>query len=269
MAANDETEFGILHWAIVFAGFQQSTGRPSGSFKLWQRVHAAAGGKMFRSEFRAWNDDVDELANLIFHASGDHLAPTINVAGYSWGGMTAANFCRRLAERGIEVDRVVLCDPVYRHRYWFGNWRALVPGSTIRIPPNVRRVDVFRQSVNLPAGHNVVADCPNTYVAEAIELNRRHEWMDDAAIFHETFVGAVRGGIWSTGNNWSGSSSKPGDSRGWFCISFIEHRNAKIDSPPESRRSRSTTKRGWNRSPWNRTRSPGTQPRRFKTTIAF
>lgn len=191
-----DADVGILNWAIVFAGFQQSTGRPSGSFKLWQRAHAAGNWNhdvRFRSEFRAWNDDVEEIANLVFHATHSAFAPTINVAGYSWGGQTAANFCRRLADRGIEVDRVVLCDAVYRHRYWLGNWRAFVPGSEILIPENVRRVDWFRQSRNLPAGHQIVAESKNTIIADPVELDRRHEWMDDAGDYHDAFISAVRG----------------------------------------------------------------------------
>lgn len=191
---NAQCDFGVISWAIIFGGFRQKTGRPSGSFNLWRKVHAQFGANRFRSEFRAWNDDVDEVANLVFHASRSDLAPNVNVAGYSWGGAAALRFCRRLADRGIEVDRVVLSDPVYRHCYFAGNWRAFVPGSRIRVPENVRRVDWFRQRVDFPGGHDLVCDDPGyTLIAEPIELCRRHVWMDDAPEYHATFLRALQG----------------------------------------------------------------------------
>ena len=52
---------------------------------------------------------------------------------------------------------MLLSDAVYRHAYWLGNWRALVPWSVIEIPANVQRVTWFRQYSDRPQGHDLRA----------------------------------------------------------------------------------------------------------------
>jgi len=106
--------------------------------------------------------------------------PSIKIYGYSWGGAAAIRLAGELHKRGLPVDNLVLSDPVYRHWYWAGNWRAFWPFSKLYVPVNVARVDVFSQRQNLPSGHEVVAlDPEQTIVTNRGVLGVNHQYMDD------------------------------------------------------------------------------------------
>jgi hypothetical protein len=78
----------------------------------------------------------------------------------------------------------VLCDPVYRHWYVLGDWRAFVPWIAIQIPCNVRRVDWLRQKTNWPRGHELVAECEGaTDIADPILLECEHVHMAERMEF--------------------------------------------------------------------------------------
>lgn len=119
-----------------------------------------------RVESLAWDADWrSEAAFIARHAPPD-ADPLVCIYPYSWGfGWGAIQLARELDRLHIPVYGMKVCDGVYRHSYRCGNWRALVPGSVVRLPPNVRRntnhlmqdgVELFVQRNSLLRGHRVV-----------------------------------------------------------------------------------------------------------------
>lgn len=79
---------------------------------------------------------------------------------------------------------MVLSDPVYRHKYWAGNWRAFVNCIPIKISDNVEQVHWFRQKENWPKAHEL-STSENTKVYGGKFYDRTHAYMDDLEDFHE------------------------------------------------------------------------------------
>ena len=156
----------------------------TGVVALWRRlrIHASESTCV---ELRPWTTDVWELAELIWRLRPPSGPVRIVLVGYSWGGYTAVMLARELGRRGIEVDAMVLSDAVYRHRYWLGQWRAVVPWTEILVPPKVRQVYWLRQRETCPRGHDVVpVDRHLTTVHPAVWLDMGHRYADDAPEFH-------------------------------------------------------------------------------------
>jgi len=175
----------MREWHIVFSGFQQKSGTLNGTVQIWgDLMRIASRHQSARVELLRWDDNISNLAELISRLAPQDSMPIVNIYGYSWGGMTAANFARELRRRGMPVNHIVLSDAVYRHWYWLGQWRAFVSAWAIRIPDNVRKVTHFRQRQSMPMGHDVKADNPGkTLIGKPIWLKADHSWMDDASPF--------------------------------------------------------------------------------------
>jgi len=174
-------------WLICISGFLQDEGDPSGIMRLWRRLENEIhnGGRHTRPSTvvvpKTWQCDVDALSDLVFRLRPNAGGPIVRIAGYSWGGATAANLCRSLQRKGVGVDKLILCDPVYRG--WRA-WRAFCPWARIHIPENVATVWRFYQRTNLPRGHRLVA-ADNTTVHEQ-ELGRvTHQYADDSPVFFD------------------------------------------------------------------------------------
>ena len=173
-------------WHIVISGFLQNEGLPVGMVQLWRDLHQAHAGPDTCVTLREWNSDWNALAELIWRMRGER-PPRIAIYSYSWGGMSAVLLARQLQRRGIDVQWMVLSDPVYRHWYPLGNWRTLVPWSEIIVPTNVDWVDWFRQRTNWPRAHRVVAaDSDETHVsAPWMARHIDHSHMDDLVEFQK------------------------------------------------------------------------------------
>lgn len=184
----------IPEWHIVIMGFLQTTGAVNGMVNVWRQILQTTRGTDARVELRSWNCNLADLAELISRISVADRPPRIVVYGYSWGGMSAALFARHLRRRGLAIDRLVLCDAVYRHWYPFGWWRAFAPWRAIKIPDNVRRVTQFRQRQSWPRGHTILADNPGKTIIEHVRwLQTDHCWMDDHGDFHLACIEAAKG----------------------------------------------------------------------------
>jgi pimeloyl-ACP methyl ester carboxylesterase len=130
----------------------------------------------------SWKDDYVDLAELISKISSP-LAQ-VHLIGYSWGGYTVTLLAAELMRRGFPVEHMILSDPVYRHFYWLGQWRAFCPGIPIHIPTNVKAVTHFAQTQTWLRAHRLVANDPErTYLPDPVMLKRDHGWMDDAPEF--------------------------------------------------------------------------------------
>lgn len=194
----------ISKWHICISGFLQSEGDPTGIVDLWLRMQGAYSTSTTRVELRSWCTNWSDMAELIWRTRPKDGAPIVCIYGYSWGGFSATLLASELKRRGIGVRVMVLCDAVYRHWYWLGQWRAFMPWSRIEVPSNVRHVFWFRQNnprikwgrsggTFQPAGHEVVAaDIRTTHIHKPEEISSEHAYADDWAAFHNRCFDAAR-----------------------------------------------------------------------------
>ena len=174
----------IDRWHIVLSGFLQREGAANGMLRLAVNLHGELAATNCMVEMRLWHDSMAGLAEKIWLLRPAESSPAIRIYGYSWGGAAALRLAAELQHRGLAVETILLSDAVYRHSYWLGNWRALWPGTRLRVPTNVRRVEWFSQRQNVPAGHTVIArDASVTEVVHLGELEVTHQYMDDALPF--------------------------------------------------------------------------------------
>lgn len=106
---------------------------------------------------------------------------------YSWGvGNGLVKLAKNLDRFGVDIAHAVVSDPVYRHWFSLGNWRALLGDSRIAIPANVLRIEGFHQETNIPQGRRPMSD---RLTCEPWTLLRRpHAEMDDARPWWERCV---------------------------------------------------------------------------------
>ncbi len=173
----------ISRWLVAIAGFCQDVGENVGMSKLWRAWQAEHGGPNAVALFCEYSHDVAELAALIRQYRGGS-DPDIVIAGYSWGGQTAANLCRELYP--LPIRRLILSDAIYRSRWCAELAHLLGQRATLEVPSNVARVDWWRQTVGWPHGHEVVAEDPLlTRVAPCrTVLTVGHQGMDEVRDFH-------------------------------------------------------------------------------------
>ena len=150
---------------------------------LWKSLHLMFSSFNTRVELAHWNSDWRAHAEFVDRMCADQHA-SIVIAGYSWGGYSSTLLARELGKHGRKVQRLVLCDAVYRHKYWLGNWRALCPFSRIKVPANVEEAIWFRQKQNFPRGHNLKPESDTTVIRAPQELDFRHEKMDESYRYH-------------------------------------------------------------------------------------
>jgi len=183
----------ITNWHIVISGYLQDRAQRTGMAHLGRSLMLKFSGRDdTRVSTLAWDDNMASMAEMVWRDSTRDDQTHICVYGYSWGGQSAIHLCRALQNRGLVVSHLVLCDPVYRHRYWLGQWRTLFQLVPIVIPENVREVDWVRQRVTWPSGHNLSAEnADKTNIAEPIWLEVGHRWIDDHPRFQKLAMDAA------------------------------------------------------------------------------
>lgn len=179
---------GFSRWAIIRSGFRQHKGSWSnGCVDLYGMLCRRYGGNGNQVCLEEWSADPDHTADFIFRLSPEDTPPLVAIFGYSWGcGYGAVKLARALDRRGIDVDYMVLSDPVH---YSLAAWRALIPAGLFRrivitIPANVHHVWWFRQEVDKPCGHDLDTESPYTNIHEPEVLHHPHGEMDSAPEFH-------------------------------------------------------------------------------------
>lgn len=187
----------------LFSGFRQDESIPTGTFRLWSALHQEFAGPDTIVEMHPWDTNPRVLAQRIANSSyGRHV--DVVLGGYSFGGMTAALVAGQLGACGISVRQLVLTDAVYRHWYYAGWWRSLMPWAEIEIPRNVGEVVWFVQKNPRfkigrmggwvqPAGHQLVAENPLlTKIRKPVWLTRDHSAMDEAPQYRDALLEACR-----------------------------------------------------------------------------
>lgn len=187
MAAKIETQ---LH--ICISGFRQNEGEMHGIFRLSQDLidKGFSCNGHSRVLLYEWNDNWVNAANHIWAIQKLRRNPVhVNIYAYSWGaGYGARTLAKQLQGRGVRINCMVLCDPVYRSRWLTARWYAMIPSSwwvapRIKMPDNVEEIYWFRQTYSLPQGHRVVAS-EDTIMHLPVTLPFFHVHMDDAPEFH-------------------------------------------------------------------------------------
>lgn len=189
----------------LFSGFLQRLGTAGGLVEIEHAVHQVCRGRAdVRVRLHPWNTNVSDAAEAVWRFRPGDRRQVHLVAGYSYGGQAAVNFCRELWERGgATVSELWLCDAVRRWRWAPGLAAGLGLGKLV-VPPSVDRVVWFRQQnprwllgrgatrVFEPAGHDVEAESPlATIVEPPIVRGVRHVYMDDDNDFRAGFMGTV------------------------------------------------------------------------------
>jgi len=187
----------INTWHICIQGFLQKSSGNNGIARLsFRLIEMLSPHPEHRVELLTFDSDCDNMAETIFRYSYlNGVVPTINIYGYSWGGMATARLCQLFRERGLPVNSVVLADPVYRHWYWLGQWRAFIPWIPIKIVNVKNPVWWSRQFENYPRAHNVIAGDGSTKVLEPVVLTATHANMDDQGAFLRQCEDAARATI--------------------------------------------------------------------------
>ena len=186
----------IRDWHIVIGGFLQHMGRPHGMIRLWREIRDLS-NEYTEVMLLSWNDNMSHIAEFVWRACEETDGARdakVRIYGYSWGGSSAVRLARELAARGLGVDWLVLSDPVYRHWYKVGRWRAFWPWRRIYIPHNVRNVAWYRQQTNWPRSHALVWNSQSTHMSGPITLKVTHQYMDDALAYHRRAHQIAAGG---------------------------------------------------------------------------
>jgi len=190
----------ISHWIIPISGYTQGRKQRTGLSDLWLELHKRyTGPKICVFPVLPWNHTWRNLARFIDIKSErtNGTTPKIAIIGYSWGGGWGS---QKLAEQlrvcGLEVNKMVLADPVYRSDWLIGRWRTLLIGwlaPTITIPSNVLQVQSTLQRLNWPRAHKLVTASPGTNMIRPIEdYDRIHNQMDESPVFKEMAINAVK-----------------------------------------------------------------------------
>jgi len=181
--------------ALLFiGGFLNRRDTANGLYESYLRTYHAHAHSDVLVQYLPWMADPKEVAASLRvleyrNAPRRGESPRLAVCGYSFGGFTAVNICRALQSK--PVDRLLLIDPVARWCGRFGWSRALFPGR-VTIPPNVLRVDWYRQTHRrlrlawpflFPRSHRVVPEAPlKTPVFGPHDLPHEHTEIDHAAL---------------------------------------------------------------------------------------
>lgn len=162
----------------VATGFLQHAGTRTRLIDLWQRLHADYAGAKTCVKLLPWDANWAAEAELVHRTSGPD--PLVLMVAYSWGaGWGFTQLAKQLGRRGLRIRRACLIDPVYRHSYWLGNWRAFVPAWPIKVPANVDRVTWWRQRISQPYGHDLRSVSGKTKIDRPHQITAAHIHMDD------------------------------------------------------------------------------------------
>ncbi len=122
---------------LFVAGFTQRRSPSNGIHRAFDRAYRTHADATTLVLYLPWLVDVGEIAAMLerlstetYRESAGETRLRIVIVGYSFGGYTAVQICRKFATGPASlfvVDELILCDPVAR---WVGRsgWtRAAVP----------------------------------------------------------------------------------------------------------------------------------------------
>lgn len=176
----------VERWIVCVTGFMQPEGRVTGVESLQDELHRQCLCKHTRVILKAWCDSPWHIAERIWNRRPYTKPPKVVLIGYSWGGFTANKIAWELRDRGIPVEAMVLCDPVWRSRTWAFRWLSMLDCWSILVPENVETLYTWRQVRNQPSGAHLLLqnkDATNWKV-NVVRKDVTHQYIDDDPHFH-------------------------------------------------------------------------------------
>lgn len=161
----------------------------------------------WRVDLQPWRADWGCVADDVVLVRDRYREPVrVAIFAYSWGaGWGAMRLAAELQRRAIDVQFMVLSDPVYRGAWYWQRWANLfgrkprtligkiLGAPRIRVPANVGRVLSFFQTNNWPQGHELAAIGEGTVITTPRQIAAAiHENMDEAPEFHKQCFSTVR-----------------------------------------------------------------------------
>lgn len=185
---------------ILISGFTQHRGYAHGWFKLRESLlsEGFSAGVDQRVWLETWQVNTKRLADSIQILTSLYGEVRVGIYGYSYGGgFGSMRLLRQLERKSVQVEKVVLADPVYR-----SNWLprplpsplSLLPFDIqpkIRLPKNIGDLVHFYQNVNVPQSPYLITDAVSGYV-EHHELNVPHQMVDDHPDVHRAVLKCAR-----------------------------------------------------------------------------
>lgn len=164
-------------------GYSQTTRRITGIELAWRNARQFSSPQCWILPPMPWDADQEAIAQLI-HRN----APMAKVYchSYSYGaGWAFIRFCEEMAKLDRRIRCATLCDPVHRYSNWafFLKPLSLTQAPTITIPANVDRVRWVRQNIDKPAGHDLKAADPESYIAAPLLVDAGHNSIDESSDF--------------------------------------------------------------------------------------
>lgn len=192
-------------WANFFTGFTQGEGSPTPIEKIHRRVSQCLAAPDAIVTLNTWKDSPWDRANRIVRWRNGK-PPRIIVVGYSYGGWSANRLCCELQAYDLEVEALILCDPVGRIFGRLPSLLSVLDVIPMTVPANVRRLYTFRQTCDRPRGCRVNLE-KHLHAIEYGSVNAGTMWMldqsfehvphvnmDDIAPFRETVLQVCCGG---------------------------------------------------------------------------
>lgn len=171
------TDVRVTRWIVCIGGFNQSEGRLTGVANIEAALHRRCNCPTTRVLLKSWRDSSHDLAERIWNWRPSHGRPQVFILGYSYGGYSAVLLARELKERGIDVETMLLVDPVWRIWGRFPSLSSLLSKWKIHVPDNVARLYSWRQEIDKPMGHPLVTAGSTRHIEKMVE--RSHSYMDD------------------------------------------------------------------------------------------
>jgi pimeloyl-ACP methyl ester carboxylesterase len=176
----------------LISGFTQSEEQWNGVQELREKLLSELddySSLSVRIRLDVWKSDWYAIARQIYMLRERYPQEPFRVVAfaYSWGvGNGLVRLAKNLDRFGVDIDHAVVSDPVYRHWFSPGNWRAMWGDRRIVIPANVQRMEGFYQTTDKPHGRRPVSD---RLTCEPWTLLRRpHAEMDDARPWWERCI---------------------------------------------------------------------------------
>lgn len=176
----------------VIGGFTQTEETNNGCIELCEKLRSNLdeySQLSVRVRFHEWNSNWYSSARYAHLLRLRYPRPEpfgIVAFAYSWGcGNGLVKYAKALKRFNLRIETVVLCDPIYRHWYPWGNWRALVGGYWITLPPNVLSYYGFYQRVSRPHGVKPRGDA---VCLGWEEINYEHVECDDSPEWHDKCI---------------------------------------------------------------------------------
>lgn len=176
-------------------GYSQTTRRITGIELAWREARKHSSPTCWILPPMPWDADQEAIAQLIHRNAPE---ARVYCHSYSYGaGWAFIQFCNEMAKLNRRIAQANLCDPVHRYpnALFFLKPLSLTQVPKITIPANVDFVRWVRQTIDTPAGHDLKASDPNTFIDRATFVEAGHNSIDESDAFQRLVQWCVEDSI--------------------------------------------------------------------------